>query len=90
MKQGSDAFTVSVTTAWVALPTHKADHVSIKNKTGADLLVRKADRANPDDQITLEDDESVGMYVSDSCSDIEIKAAGGATGVQVVTQYANE
>lgn len=90
MKQGSDAFSVSVTTAWVALPTHKADHVSIKNKTGADLLVRKADRADPNDEITLEDDESIAMVVSGSCSDIEIKAAGGATGVNVVTQYADE
>ena len=90
MKQGSDAFTVSVTTSWVALPTHKADHVSIKNKTGANLLVRKLDRANPSNMITLEDDESISMLVSGSCADIQISAGTGAAGVSVVTQYSDE
>ena len=89
MKQGSDIFSVSVTTAWAALPTHKADHVSIQNKTGADLLVRKANRANQSNEITVVDGDSIAVIVGGSSADVEIKAAGGATGVNIVTQYAN-
>lgn len=87
MKSGSDAFDVSVTTSWVALPTRKANHVSIKNDTGADLLIRKADRTAPDDQLTMPTGSSVGMLVLRSSADIEIKAADAADGVKVVTQW---
>ena len=90
MKQGSDIFSVSVTTSWVALPTHKASHVSVQNKTGAALLVRKADRANPSNEVSVADGDSVALLVSRSSADIEIKAASGASGVNIVTQYINE
>lgn len=90
MKSGSDAFDVSVTTSWVALPTRKANHVSIKNDTGADLLIRKADRTAPDDQLTIPTGSSVGMLVLRSSADIEIKADVGTTGVKIVTQWSHE
>lgn len=90
MKSGSDAFDVSVTTSWVALPTRKAEHVSIRNDTGADILIRKADRTSPDDQLTLPTAASVGMVVLRSSSDIEIKADDAADGVKVVTQWTHE
>ena len=82
--------TQAVTTSWAARPDVTAKFVSIKNKTGADVLVARTTEAadggfDADTQIiTLADGESVGLQVVQNSKELSIKAASGADGVQLV------
>lgn len=78
--------TESVTTSYVALPSLRGTNVSILNKTGADLLIRKAAETTAGYEITLPDGSSVGLSVVANASEIEIKAAAGAFGVNYIVE----
>lgn len=76
--------TVSVTTSYVALENLKAKEVSILNNTGANMLIRMVNEPNAGSEITLKDGQSVALAVVANANEIEIKAAAGASGVQIV------
>lgn len=80
--------TASVTSAWVALPSLTGKNVSIKNKTGADLYVRKAAETTSGFQTTLADGESVGLTIVSNAAEIEISAvgAGPTSGVNYIVE----
>lgn len=78
--------TVSVTTDFVALESLPAKQVSILNNTGAALLVKLAGEDDAAHQISLSDGQSVGIPVVSNANEIEIKAAGAASGVQLVIE----
>lgn len=80
----SNLFQVSVTTGWVALPSRSASNVSIENNTGADLLVR-TERDQATEYNTIATGKSVGVPVVGNSSEVLIKAAVGASGINVVT-----
>lgn len=82
----SAVFTQSVTTSYVALAAHRGENVSILNGTGADLLIRYGSVTTAGREITLADGQSVGLSICATSSEIEIKAASGAGGVQVVVK----
>lgn len=75
--------TVSVTTSYVALADLPCSQVSILNGTGADLLIRMASETTANYEITIADGQSVAISCNNA-NNIEIKAAGGAAGVQYV------
>ena len=80
----SSVFTQSVTTSWVDLESRSGQRVSILNSTGADLLIRmKGDNA-AGRTTTLADTQSVALGIVAVSSEIQISAAAGAAGVQVV------
>lgn len=85
MKQNA-VFTQSVTTSYVALAAHRGENVSILNGTGDDLLIRYASETGTGREITLADGQSVGLSICATSSEIQIKAAGAAAGVQVVVK----
>lgn len=76
----------SVTTSYVALADLPGGNVSILNKTGADLLIRKAGETTAGYEITIPDGGSVGVSVVSNAKEIEIKAAGAASGVSYIVE----
>jgi hypothetical protein len=76
--------TASTTAGWVALDSDSGSVVSILNKTGADLQIRKAAETGAGEQITIPDGSSVALSIAANASEIEIKGAGVATGVQYI------
>lgn len=80
----SQVRTQSVTTGYVALPDLSAAQVSILNNTGADILIRMASETDTGEEITLADGQSVALRVVANAKEVQIKAAGAASGVQIV------
>lgn len=78
--------TVSVTDTWAALPDLAAREVSILNNTGADLEARYASEDGADQMLTLKDGQTAGLPVVSKASEIEIRAAVGADGVQLIIE----
>lgn len=66
----------SVTSSWVALTALSGKNVSILNKTGADLLIRKAAETTAGFVVTVPDGGSVGIALVSNVSEVEISAAG--------------
>ena len=81
---GSQLRSVSATTSWAALPSLPAKAVSILNGTGAALEIRKEAEDEAGELITLPDGRDVGIAVVANAAEIQIKAASGAAGVQLV------
>lgn len=82
----SRTYAVSVTTSWAPLADERCKSVSIRNKTGADLLVcMTGDTADSTKHLTIADGDSIGLGVEVVAAEVSIKAAAGASGVQVVT-----
>ena len=84
--------TTSVTSTWAAIvvaPGLPARHVSIKNKTGADIYLRKAVEPTVGFQTTLADGESVGLSLVANVLEVEISAvaAGPTAGVNFITEW---
>jgi hypothetical protein len=75
--------TASVTSSWVALTALKGSNVSILNKTGAALLVRKASETTSGFNVSIPDGSSVGVSIVANVAEIEISAVatGPTTGV---------
>lgn len=83
----SQPLTASVTTSWAALPSQGASSFSILNNTGADLLVARTDQTAETDKInTIKDGQSAAYGVNRNTKEFSIKAAAGATGVQVIAE----
>jgi hypothetical protein len=78
--------TASVTTSYVPLTALRGTNVSILNRTGAPLLIRKATETTAGFEITISDLSSVGISIVASASEIEIKAAGAASGVNYIVE----
>jgi len=76
--------TQSVTTSWAALPDVRGEYVSILNGTGAALEVRHSGQTAAGESVTIADGQSLGLKVAANASEVQIKAAGGAAGVQIV------
>jgi hypothetical protein len=82
--------TASVTSTWAAIITDlPARHISIKNKTGADVYVRKGAQVTAGFQTTLSDGESVGMSIIANANEVQISAvaAGPTAGVNFITEW---
>lgn len=73
----------SVTSTWTALGSLPATNVSIRNDTGAALLIRKTAETTSGYNISLPDGGSVGISVVSNAAELEISAAaaGPVTGV---------
>ena len=76
--------TISVTTSWVALPDLRGVRVDFLNRTGADLQIRYARETGADQLVTIPDGAPIALRAAANASEIQIKAAAGATGVNVV------
>mgnify|MGYP000858781465 CR=1 FL=1 len=76
----------SVTSTWTALASLPATNVSIRNDTGAALLIRKAAETTSGYQISLPDGGSVGISVVANAAEIQISAAaaGPTSGVSYI------
>jgi len=72
------------TAGWVALPAEIANDVSIYNYTSADLDIRKADATGSTQFITIADGQTVVLTVASNASEIEVRGAGVAPGVNYV------
>lgn len=78
----------SVTSSWVALTALTGRYISILNKTGADLLIRKAAETTAGFVVTLPDGGSVGLSLVANVSEVEISAvaAGPTTGISYIVE----
>ncbi len=85
----SNLFQASVTTSWVALAPKPATNVSIQNNTGADLLIR-TERDKTTEYITLATGQSIGVPVIGNSAEILIKAAGNASGINLISYQTAE
>ena len=76
----------SVTSTWTAFASLPATNVSIRNDTGAALLIRKASETTSGYQISLPDGGSVGVSVVANAAEIQISAAaaGPTSGVSYI------
>lgn len=80
----SQTRSVSVTTSYASLPSLAAKRVSILNSTGAALLVRMASDDGANEEITLPDGATCAMETVANAAEIQIKAAGAASGVNII------
>lgn len=80
----SNLFQASVTADWVRLKPKSATNVSIQNKTGADLLVR-TERDEATEYVTIANGESVAVPVVSNTSEVLIKAASPASGINLIS-----
>lgn len=84
---GTITRTISVTTSWAALPDISGSYVTILNQTGADLLVSTAAEGSEDaNKITIKDGSTVNFDVFANASEVRIKAAAGASGVNLIVE----
>lgn len=77
---------VSVTTSFVALASLAGRSVGVLNNTGADLDVRRAAETAAGQLITLKNGQSARFSVTANMSELEIRAAAGAAGVQLIIE----
>lgn len=75
---------VSVTTSWAALPAIRAGQVHCINLTGADLEIRYAGDTSAGHLVAIPDKGFVALPVVNQSSELQIKAAAGAAGVNLV------
>lgn len=75
---------VSVTTGYVSLPAAPAKHVAIKNSTGVVVSVRKASETASNQEITLANGESVALQTAGNASEIQVKGASAASGLNYI------
>lgn len=79
-------FTKSVTTSWAApVSSIRCGEVTLRNHTGADVLYRiAADSEDAEAFGTLTDGESINIRVQVTSTEVEVKAAAGASGLEVI------
>jgi hypothetical protein len=80
----SQTRSVSVTTGYVSLPSLTAKRVSILNSTGAALLIRMASDDGANEEISIPDATSCVLETVANAAEIQIKAAGAASGVNLI------
>jgi hypothetical protein len=80
----SNLFQASVTTSWVKLAPKNATNVSIQNKTGAAILVR-TERDKDTEYVTIATGESLSVPVVSNTSEVLIKAASPASGINLIS-----
>ena len=76
----------SVTSTWTSLPSLPGTNLSIRNDTGAALLLRKAAETTSGYSISIPDGGSVALSLVANCNEIQISAAaaGPTTGVSYI------
>lgn len=84
MTQASILRQVSVTTSFVALESQRCSRVNILNSTGASMDIQMQGDTGSGKLISLPTATSVTIGVVSNASEIGIKAASGASGVQLV------
>lgn len=88
LSMASQLRSASVTSSWVALTALAGKNVSILNKTGADLLIRKAAETTAGFVVTVPDGGSVGIALVANASEVEISAAaaGPVAGISYIVE----
>jgi hypothetical protein len=76
--------TVSATTSFASLEEIRCETVRLINNTGAVLNVRMRSEHQSGQSIVLANGQDVTLTVAQSSAEVQIQAASGAAGVQVI------